>query len=65
VGTIRRGYLPVAGATSVVNPIVVFDFGDKGKEIVLRGVAQQLAVNLNGATITGGAFDINIEWFEI
>jgi len=65
VGTIRRGFLPVAGATSVVNPIVVFDFGDKGKEIVLRGVAQQLAVNLNGVTLTGGSFDINIEWFEV
>lgn len=65
VGSIRRGYLPVAGATSVVNPIVVFDFGDKGKEIILRGIAQQLAVNLNGATLAGGAFDINIEWFEV
>lgn len=64
-GTVRRGYLPIAGATSVVNPIVVFEFGDKGKEIILRGVAQQLAVNLNGATLAGGTFDINIEWFEV
>lgn len=65
VGSIRRGFLPVAGVTSVVNPIVVFEFGDKGKEITLRGVAQQLAINLNGATLTGGSFDINIEWFEV
>lgn len=65
VGNIRRGYLPVGGATSIVNPVVVFDFGAKGKEIYLRGIAQQLAVNLNGATLTGGAFDIDFEWTEI
>lgn len=65
VGSIRRGFLPVAGATSVVNPVVTFEFGDKGKAIILRGIAQQLAVNLNGATLTGGSFDINFEWYEI
>ncbi len=65
VGTFRRAYAPVGGVTSVVNPIVVFDFGDKGQAITLRGVAQQLAVNLNGATLAGGAFDIVIEWYEI
>lgn len=65
VGTFRRAYAPIAGVTSVVNPIVVFDFGDKGQAITLRGVAQQLAVNLNGVTITGGTFDIVIEWYEI
>jgi len=65
VGTVRRGYLPVPSATSTGTPPVVFDFGDKGKEIILRGVAQQLAINLNGATIAGGTFDICIEWFEV
>lgn len=65
VGTFRRGYVPVAGATSVVNPLIVFDFGDKGRPVVLRGIAQVLAVNLGGATLTGGTFDIAIEWFEI
>lgn len=65
VGSVRRNYLPVAGATSVVNPVVTYEFGVIGRPIVLRGVAQQLAVNLNGATLTGGTFDINFEWFEI
>jgi hypothetical protein len=65
VGTFRRAYSPVGGAASVVNPIVIFDFGDKGRAIILRGIAQQLAVNLNGATLTGGAFDIVIEWYEV
>lgn len=65
VGSIRRAFLPVAGAASVVNPVVVFDFGDKGKPIILRGIAQQLAINLNGVTLVGGSFDINFEWYEI
>jgi hypothetical protein len=66
VGTVRRAYVPVDAALSVVgNPQVVFDFGDKGKEIILRGTAQQLAINLNAVTVTGGALDIVIEWFEV
>lgn len=65
VGTIRRGYNPIAGATSVVNPLVTYEFGDKGRPIILRGTAQVLAVNLNGVTLTGGTFDVAIEWFEI
>ncbi len=65
VGTFRRGYVPVAGATSVVNPVVIFDFADKGKAITLRGITQYIAVNLGGATLTGGTFDISIEWYEI
>lgn len=65
VGTVRRNYTPVFGATSVGNPIVIYEFGDKGRPIILRGIAQVLAVNLNGATITGGTFDVGFEWFEI
>lgn len=65
VGTFRRGYIPVAGATSVVNPVVVFEFGDKGKPLTLRGITQYIAVNLGGATLTGGTFDVSVEWYEI
>lgn len=64
VGSFRRGYVPVSSAATVVPAIVVFDFGDKGKPIVLRGIAQQIAINLNGVTLVGGAFDIDIEWYE-
>lgn len=35
-----------------------------GQSIVLRGTAQQLAVNLNSTTVTGGSFDITFEWIE-
>lgn len=65
VGTFRRGYQPIGATTSIVNPLVVYDFGDKGRPIILRGIAQGLAVNLNGVTVTGGTFDVCFEWFEI
>jgi hypothetical protein len=35
-----------------------------GQSIVLRGTAQQIAVNLNAATVTGGSFNITIQWIE-
>jgi hypothetical protein len=45
---------------------LVWEFGkNEGQEIVLRGVAEQIAINLNGATKpAGGVFDIAIEWTE-
>lgn len=40
-------------------------FGDKMNQFaVLRGVAQGLAVNLDGATLTGGVFNCSFEWVE-
>jgi hypothetical protein len=66
VGNIRRRYVPVDAPASVVGTeVVTFDFGDKGRPITLRGIAQVLAVNLNGATVTGGVFDVEIEWYEV
>ena len=39
-------------------------FGELGSPIVLRGVAQSLAVNLNGATVTTPVVTCTIEWTE-
>ena len=64
VGNVRRQYVPIGTTTSLVNP-VIFNFGENGKQLLLSGVAQVLAVNLNGVTVAGGTFDIQIEWFEI
>lgn len=36
-----------------------------GQSVVLRGTAQQLAVNLNGSTVTGGSFNIRYQWMEL
>lgn len=43
-----------------------WDFGWRaaGQDLVLRGVAQQLAINLNGVSVSGGSVDWSIEWTE-
>jgi len=65
VGTIRRTHVPVDAPASVVGKVaIIFEFADKGRPLTLRGVAEQLAVNLNGVTVTGGVFDIGFEWVE-
>ena len=44
----------------------VFDerFGDANQAIILRGVNDVLAVNLNGVTLTGGSVNVTVEWSE-
>lgn len=51
---------PAFGATPVV-----WEFTTRnGKGIVLRGIAQVLAINLLGQTVTGGSMGVDIEWTE-
>ena len=52
----------MATGTATPNDIYIGNF--RQKPIVLRGTAQQLAVNLNGVTITGGSFTITFKWIE-
>jgi hypothetical protein len=53
---------PAAGSESTR---VVWDFMNRPSQaIILRGVAQQLAINLNGVTVAGGAADVTFEWTE-
>lgn len=67
VGNLYVGYVFLAAtATATVgSDKLVLDYGNRpAQAIVLRGTTQVLAVNLNGVTVTGGAFDINLEWTE-
>lgn len=64
VGTLRSQLVPIAGVTATTSNIIKFDFGDLGKPIILNGVAEQIAINLNGATVTGGSLNIDIEFTE-
>lgn len=67
VGNIYESYVFLAApATATVgSDKVVLDYGSRpAQAIVLRGTSQVLAINLAGVTVTGGAFDINIEWTE-
>ena len=50
-------------ATSTAGPNDVYVLNLKDKPIVLRGTAQQLAINTNGA-ITGGNLAIKFKWIE-
>ena len=51
-------------ATTANTPFAnTFVFGQLGQPIVLRGVAQQVAVNLSGITFTG-TFGCTFEWTE-
>lgn len=66
VGTMIRSASYLA-TTSTTNPqqILSYSFGqDGGQPIVLRGVAQGLAINLNGVTIAGGKLDMSVTWTE-
>jgi hypothetical protein len=68
VGNIRSSRIFVSTATggpTATENSLIWDFGTRpGQAIVLRGTAQVLAVNLNGTTVSGGAFNISMEWTE-
>lgn len=66
VGNVRsvKFFAPAAASTSAPS-ITDFSFGDTfSQAIVLRGTAQQLCINLNGATVAGGSFSFYVEWTE-
>lgn len=65
LGTLRRANVPVGGATSLTSAVSEFLFGDRGKPVFLKTTSECLAVNLNGATVTGGTFDVTFEWIEL
>src|SRR5579864_666692 len=57
-------FIPAALSVAATVP-TVWTFGDRpGQAIVLRGVNEQLAINLNSVTITGGSFLVSVEWTE-
>ena len=64
VGNIYIQSVPVQLATGSSNGIVEIAFGDRGKPLLLLGVAQALAINLNGVTVAGGSFKVTIEFVE-
>jgi hypothetical protein len=51
----------MAPGTATPNDIFIFQ---PDKPIVLRGTAQQIAVNVGNAALTGGNITVTIEWDE-
>jgi hypothetical protein len=68
-GIVRSGKLATSTAASsaITAPALVWDFGDNPllKPVVLRGVAQQFALNGGGATFSAGtSLSCSITWIE-
>lgn len=61
VGTIRADRLTFSPTAPSLQ---VYTFGGSAQSIVLRGTSQQLAINLNGATVASIAASVSIEWTE-
>jgi hypothetical protein len=53
-------------ATGLAGGDLVWDFeADGSQPLTLRGVSDQIAVNLNGGTVTGPLFSVSAEWSEV
>jgi len=64
VGNVNRDRSFVAGVGSATHAnILEWRFTDS-KNFVLRGTSEGLCINLNAETITGGVFNVRIEWTE-
>ena len=64
VGNVRIISMTFGTTTTSSLNIFEVDFGEKGKPIILSGVTQSLAINLNGITIAGGSIKISVEFTE-
>ena len=64
VGTFAVDSVWVGLATAQTG-LMSHDFGNRpAHAVTLRSASEVLAVNLNGVTVGGGAFDIWVEWTE-
>ena len=66
LGSFQVVFLAGAGAgTSSPDTTILFGLNPWAQPITLRGVAQVLAINMNGATVTGNTSGIaNVTWIE-
>lgn len=58
-----KSAVPSATTPAFTAATVVFDYA--AQPVVLHGTSEVLAVNLNGATITGGSLDVYVELVEL
>ena len=66
VGTItaNRLFVPGAASASDAQGLMIVS-GDVGQQyMTLRGAAENIAVNLAGVTVAGGAINVTVEWTE-
>jgi len=65
VGNVRGDRLFLPGAAAAVDAQGLTWSFVNGKQLILRGVAQGIAINLNGITLAGGSINVTIEWTEV
>lgn len=53
-----------AGTADIAPHVITYGAAIPSQYMILRGTAQGLAVNLDGATLTGGVFNCSFEWIE-
>lgn len=66
VGTMKavRAFIPTTALASS-SQFYEFSFEDRPEKApILRGIAEVLALNLNGVTVAGGAWTCFVEWLE-
>lgn len=64
VGVLADIYVTYGNLTTGVGANYQFTFGTLGSPVVLRGIAQNVAINLNGFTPVGGVISCTFEWTE-
>ena len=64
IGTMRSSKLFLPTVTGAPQFLEWLLGSGPAQAVVLRGVSQVLAINLNGATLAGSGFDFYIEWTE-
>lgn len=66
-GIISAAILPLGlTGTAIASPGVLFDYGDLNyaQKPTLRGIAQQVCVNLNGTSPSSGLVNVSFYWTE-
>lgn len=64
VGPIAFNFIGFANFTTGLGTQFIFELGQRGQPVVLRGVAQSLTVNLLGITPSGAQMNCTFEWTE-
>lgn len=64
VGTVRADRYAAQAAGTPAVPLVWEPGALLGQTLVLRGVSEILAINLNGTTINGNIINISVSWTE-
>ena len=64
VGPILQQQVTFANLSTGVGTALIAELGERGQPVVLRGVAQNIAVNMLAQTVTGGKLTCGFEWTE-